>query len=37
MLAFSSILALGVGSGVSDLIVEVEVERPPRVFFRGPR
>ena len=32
VLSFSSI-----GSGVSALIVEVEVDRLPRLFFKGPR
>lgn len=25
------------GSGLSALIVEVDVERPPREFFKGPK
>ena len=37
MLAFSSILGVGVVSGVSALIVDVDVDRPASVFLRGPR
>lgn len=32
VVSFSSI-----GSGVSALMVDVDVDRPPREFFRGPR
>ena len=32
VLSFSSI-----GSGISALMVDVEVDRPPREFFRGPK
>ena len=37
LLAIVLSLSSTIGSGFSALIVEVDVERPPKEFFKGPK